>query len=109
HHHMTATDATIHPRVKAARPSPAAATTARIPTAAHSQPAKVLNPSVANHAAMFAVVATQTHPRYKPKVPSVNNTSVVEDGDVARRISKIRRSTASRTTMTATLTSSSSS
>src|SRR5699024_6572800 len=106
---LIAKDGAIKPRVKPANHSPAIGTTTRIATAPHSHPGKVLNPSDANHAAIFAVVATQTQPRYTPKVPCVNNVSVVDDGDVSRNNSTIRNRTASKTTMTVTLTKSSSS
>ncbi|WP_258934233.1 hypothetical protein [Nesterenkonia pannonica] len=58
---------------------------------------------MATHAAMFATVATHTHPRYRPNVPSVTRRSSQLPERVPTSRTRIRTRTARSRTITTTL------
>src|SRR5699024_9530702 len=66
----------MRPPVARANPTPTTPTTTSITALINCQPLNLVTPVVPSSAAVLAIVATNTQPKYSPNVPSVTNLSV---------------------------------
>src|SRR5699024_4037816 len=73
---LMASAGAMRPPVTRAKTTPMTTTTASTTTVTSCQPPNLRNPVVPISAAVLAVVATQTQPKYSPNVPSVTSLSV---------------------------------